>query len=80
MSNLQLKQQSIDSWTVTHNKTGVLVAWITQLQNRLGKNNQTYQVVVRSDMTHEFMTHEYFKSLEEINSFLHSAHFVGGES
>ena len=80
MNNLHLNQQSINSWTVTDEKSGVLVAWITQLQNRLGKNNQTYQVVVRSDMRHEFMTHEHFKSLEEINSFLHSACFVGGES
>ena len=79
MSHLNLKQQSVDSWTVTHDKTGVLVAWITQLQNRLGKSNQTYQVVIRGEMTREFTVFNGYDSLHEIIAFLE--HYeIGGES
>ena len=79
MSNLNLKQQSIDSWTVTHNKTGVLVAWITQLQNRLGKSNQSYQVVIRGEMTREFTVFEGYDSLNEVTACLEN-YKVGGEA
>ena len=79
MSNLNLKQQSIDSWTVTHDKTGVLVAWITQLQNKLGKSNQSYQVVIRGEMTREFTVFDGYDSLNEVTACLE--HYkVGGEA
>ena len=79
MSNLNLKQQSIDSWTVTHDKTGVLIAWITQLQNKLGKSNQSYQGVIRGEMTNEFTVFNGYDSLQEIIAFLE--HYeIGGEA
>ena len=70
MNKLNLKQQSIDSWTVTHDKTGVQVAWITQLQNKLGKSNQRYQVVIRGEMTREFTVFEGYDSLHEVTACL----------
>ncbi len=79
MSHLQLKQQSIDSWTVSHTKTGVLVAWITQLQNKLDKSNQSYQGVIRGEMTNEFTVFNGYDSLNEIIAFLE--HYeIGGKA
>ena len=79
MSNLNLKQQTADSWTVSHAKTGVLVAWITQLQNKLGKSNQSYQVVIRGEMTREFTVFEGYDSLNEVTACLEN-YKVGGEA
>ena len=76
---LQLKQQSVDSWTVTNTKTGVLIAWITQLQNKLGKSNQSFQVVIRGEMSREFTVFEGYDSLNEVMACLE--HYkVGGEA
>ena len=79
MSKLNLKQQSTDSWTVTNSESGVLVAWITQLQNRLGKSNQSYQGVIRGEMTNEFTVFNGYDSLHEIIAFLE--HYeIGGKA
>ena len=79
MSNLNLKQQSIDSWTVSNEQSGVLIAWITQLQNKLGKSNQSYQVVIRGEMTREFTVFEGYDSLNEVTACLEN-YKVGGEA
>ncbi len=80
MNTLQLKQQTTNSWTVSNEQSGVLVAWISRSQNRLDRSNQPYQVVVRSTMTHDFITHENFESLKAVTAFLAHARIgvVGG--
>ena len=78
MSHLNLKQQTVDSWTVTHDKTGVLIAWITKLQNKLD-NNQTYQLIIRSEMTHAFMGFDRFDTLEAVTAFISNARCMGGD-
>jgi len=79
MNNLNVKQQTTDSLTVSNSDSGVQVAWITQLQNKLGDSNKSYQVVIRGEMSHEFTVYDGYDSLNEVIACLE--HYkIGGKS
>jgi len=72
MNTLQLKQQSVDSWTVINKKTNALIAWITQLQNG------TYQVVIRGEISRKFDVYDDYSSLNQVLACLKHYKIGGG--